>query len=103
MLTFCQILAQNLDNGWLVHVRGCATIIQARGPSRHFSEFEKYLLDAEEGFLVRQFAQHTLGNSNQHSVRSSTNQLHTFLPCIAGLAVSLVSSSSPKFAPRLVP
>ena len=47
-----QILADNLDDGWLSHIRGCAQLIQIRGPSRHLAEFDRQLLFAQEGLIV---------------------------------------------------
>ncbi|RDW56932.1 hypothetical protein BP5796_12999 [Coleophoma crateriformis] len=51
LLSWYEILAENLDNGWLEHIRGCAKLIQARGPSRCGSAFGGALLDAEESFI----------------------------------------------------
>ncbi|RDW56990.1 hypothetical protein BP6252_13943 [Coleophoma cylindrospora] len=51
LLSWYEILAENLDNGWLEHIRGCAKLIQARGPSRCDTAFGGALLDAEESFV----------------------------------------------------
>lgn len=51
LLSWYEILAENLENGWLAHIRGCAKLIQARGPSRHHAGFDKALLYAEKGFV----------------------------------------------------
>jgi hypothetical protein len=47
-----QILADNLDNSWITHIGGCATLVQLRGPSRHISGFDHALLKAEEGSMT---------------------------------------------------
>jgi hypothetical protein len=47
-----QILADNLDDGWLAHIRGCAQLIELRGPSRHLAKFDRELLYAQEGLIV---------------------------------------------------
>ena len=36
----------------MAHIRGCAKLIQARGPSRHLAAFDNALLCAEQGFVV---------------------------------------------------
>ncbi len=40
------------NDSWLTHARGCAQLIQLRGPSRHTNDFDRALLHAEEGLIV---------------------------------------------------
>ena len=47
-----QILAANLDDSWITHVGGCATLVQLRGPARHRTGFDHALLKAEEGSIT---------------------------------------------------
>lgn len=47
-----QILADNLDDSWITHVGGCATLVQLRGPDLHKSGFDHALLKAEEGSIT---------------------------------------------------
>jgi hypothetical protein len=52
-------LADNLDDSWITHVGGCATLVQLRGPARHKSGFDHALLKAEEGSIsINSFLKH---------------------------------------------
>jgi hypothetical protein len=50
-----QILADNLDDSWLYHLRGTARLIQLRGPSQHLSGFGQSLLLTQIILIVRSF------------------------------------------------
>ncbi|PMD37555.1 hypothetical protein L207DRAFT_585898 [Hyaloscypha variabilis F] len=52
LLSWYEILADNLDDSWITHVGGCATLVQLRGPARHQTGFDHALLKAEEGSMT---------------------------------------------------
>ncbi|KAE9364403.1 hypothetical protein N431DRAFT_106781 [Stipitochalara longipes BDJ] len=52
LLSWYEILADNLDDSWITHVGGCATLVQLRGPAQHKSGFDHALLKAEEGSIT---------------------------------------------------
>jgi len=51
LLSWYEIIADNLDDSWLDHIRGCGHLIRLRGASRHQSGFGKALFDTQEGFI----------------------------------------------------
>lgn len=72
----------NLDDGWLAHIRGCAQLIQLRGPSRHQTDFDRELLYAQEGFIVSHFISiRNITDDMSKSGDALMNHVPSFLDC----------------------
>jgi len=63
-----KILADNLDDSCITHVRGSSSLIQLRGPARHQTGFGHALLKADEGYIVRLMFTSTINFLNYYSV-----------------------------------
>ncbi|KUJ16093.1 uncharacterized protein LY89DRAFT_735234 [Mollisia scopiformis] len=51
LLSWYEVLADNLDESWFTHISGTSHIIKLRGPARHRSGFGLALLKAQEGLI----------------------------------------------------
>ncbi|CZR69486.1 uncharacterized protein PAC_19386 [Phialocephala subalpina] len=51
LLSWYEVLADNLDESWLTHICGTSHIIKLRGPARHRSGFGLALLESQEGLI----------------------------------------------------
>ncbi|RDW85310.1 hypothetical protein BP6252_02900 [Coleophoma cylindrospora] len=53
-LSWYELLVDNLNPLWLVHISGSARLIQLRGPEKHTDGFGRALLQAEHGIITAQ-------------------------------------------------